>query len=61
MNKPYTIKVSAIEHNNVSGELQVEAEDEAEAMMKAVMNRDQINWDYRVTGSLNNFTYKILE
>ena len=60
MKKQYTIRVKAMEHTRICGEIEVEAMDEAEAMMKAVMNKDQINWDYRRTGDVDQLEYMII-
>lgn len=60
MKKQFVIQVKAMEHTRIRGEIEVEAMDEAEAMMKAVMNKDQINWDYRRTGDIDQLEYMIM-
>lgn len=60
MKKQFTIQVKAMEHTRIRGEIEIEAMDEAEAMMKAVMNKDQINWDYRRTGDIDQLEYMII-
>lgn len=58
--KRFVIQVKAVEHSRIRGEIEIEAMDEAEAMMKAVMNKDQINWDYRRTGDIDRLEYMII-
>lgn len=60
MKKRFVIQVKAMEHTRIRGEIEVEAMDEAEAMMKAVMNKDLINWDYRRTGDIDQLEYMIM-
>ena len=60
MKKQFTIQVKAMEHTRIRGGIEIEAMDEAEAMMKAVMNKDQINWDYRRTGDIDQLEYMII-
>ena len=60
MKKRFVIQVKAVEHSRIRGEIEIEAMDEAEAKMKAVMNKDQINWDYRRTGDIDRLEYMII-